>query len=268
MCLVTPAGRLVEVNPAMARMFGLDTQKMNRSFWQDFTAPEFLEEETTNYHAILEGRIDSYRMVKHYLHADGHRFWGDLSVSAVRDGNGQVENLLALITDVTARVEADERNRRLAHQLQQEIDQRAAQSVSYGGTAMEIGGHPDPLAAVQAQLDALWSIYPDIPNSVRMQMQIASAEVGANIVEHTGLGQPLRIRMNAALVDDQVHVAFTDNGPPADVDLAKVSMPGTMAERGRGLAMAQALLDQFDYHCDKTGNHWTLISKRTSPVRS
>ncbi len=45
-------------------------------------------------------------------------------------------------------------------------------------------------------------------------MEIASAEVGANIVEHTGLGQPLRIRMNAALVNDQLHVAFTDNGPP------------------------------------------------------
>ena len=265
MCLVTPEGRLVEINAAMARMFGQDVQKMIGSFWQDFTAPEFLEEETTNFNGILEGRIDSYRMVKHYLHADGHRIWGDLSVSAIRDGNGHVENLHALLTDVTARVEADERNRRLAHQLQQEIDQRAAQSVSYGGTAMEIGGHPDPLAAVQAQLDALWSIYPNVPHIVRMQMEIASAEVGANIVEHTGLGQPLRIRMNTALVDEQVHVAFSDNGPPADVDLAQVSMPGTMAERGRGLAMAQALLDQLAYHCDKTGNHWTLISKRVVP---
>lgn len=261
MCLVSPEGRLVEVNAAMARMLGQDTQKMNGSFWQDFTAPEFLDEETAHFNDILKGRIDSYRMVKHYLHADGHRIWGDLSVSAIRDGNGRVENLLALITDVTARVEADERNRRLANQLQQEIDQRAAQSVSYGGTAMEIGGHPDPLAAVHAQLDALWSIYPHIPDDVRMHMEIAAAEVGANIVEHTGLGQPLRIRMNAALVDDQVHVAFTDNGPPADVELAKVSMPDTMAERGRGLAMAQALLEQFAYHCDKTGNHWTLISK-------
>lgn len=81
-------------------------------------------------------------------------------------------------------------------------------------------------------------------------------------VEHTGLGQPLRIRMNAALIDDQVHVAFTDNGPPADIDLANVSMPDAMGERGRGLAMTQVLLDHLAYRCDKSGNHWTLISKR------
>lgn len=261
MCLVTPEGRLFDVNAAMGRMFGLDAQDMNGTVWRDFTAPEFLDEETANFSGVLEGRIDSYRMVKHYVHADGHRVWGDLSVSAIRDENGQVQNLLSLITDVTARVEADERNRRLAHQLQRESDQRAAQSVSFGGTAMEIGGHSDPLGVVDSQLDALWSIHPHVPADVRMQVQIATAEVGANIVEHTGSGHPLRIRMSAAVVDDQVQVDFTDNGPPADVDLAQATMPDDLAERGRGLAMAQALLDQLSYRCDETGNHWTLISR-------
>ena len=261
MCLVTPGGRLLEVNAAMGRMFGVDAREMNGRVWQDFTAPEFLEEETANFSGILEGRINSYRMVKHYVHADGRRIWGDLSVSAIRDKNGQVQNLLALITDVTARVEADERNRRLAQQLQRESDQRAAQSVSFGGTAMEIGGHSDPLAVVDSQLDALWAIHPRVPNDVRMQMQIATAEVGANIVEHTGSGHPLRIRMSAAVVGDQVQVMFTDNGPPADIDLAHVALPDDMAERGRGLAMAQALLERLEYRCDETGNHWTLISK-------
>ncbi|MCW1958425.1 MAG: ATP-binding protein, partial [Mycobacterium sp.] len=155
-----------------------------------------------------------------------------------------------------------DRNRRLAQQLQQEIDQRAAESISFGGTAMEIGGHSDPLAAIHSQLDALWSIHPHIPHEVRMQVEIATAEVGANIVEHTGSGHPLRIRMSAAVVDDQVRIVFTDNGPPADVDLAKVTLPDDMAERGRGLAMAQVLLDQLAYRCDETGNHWTLFSNR------
>lgn len=261
MCLVTPEGRLSDINAAMGRMFGMNARDMNGTFWQDFTAPEFLEEETANFNGILEGRIDSYRMVKHYAHADGRRIWGDLSVSAIRDENGQVQKLLALITDVTARVEADERNRRLAHQLQQESDQRAAESVSFGGTAMEIGGHSDPLAVVDSQLNALWSIHPDIPDDIRMQVQIATAEVGANIVEHTGSGHPMRIRMSAAVVGDQVQIDFTDNGPPADIDFAQVAMPDDMAERGRGLAIAQALLDQLAYRCDETGNHWTLVSK-------
>ena len=110
-------------------------------------------------------------------------------------------------------------------------------------------------AATKLSVDA----FPDVTN---VQVQIATAEVAANIVEHTGSGHPLRIRMSAAVTDDQVHVSFTDNGPPADIDLTQVTMPTDMAERGRGLAMAQALLDRLAYRCDETGNHWTLVSKR------
>ena len=132
----------------------------------------------------------------------------------------------------------------------------------YGETGLEIGGHRDPLAAIQAELDALWSVHPNVPEHVRMQIAIAAGEVGANIVEHTGHGQPLGIRMRSQLVGDQVHVAFTDNGPPACIDLASVAMPDVMAERGRGLALAHAVLGQFAYCCDDLGNHWTLISHR------
>jgi len=38
-------------------------------------------------------------MVKQYIRADGHRIWGDLSVSCIRDQNGQVENFIAQIID-------------------------------------------------------------------------------------------------------------------------------------------------------------------------
>ena len=127
---------------------------------------------------------------------------------------------------------------------------------------MEIGGHRDPLGAIQAELDTLWSIHAHVPDDVRMKMAIAAAEVGANIIEHTGGGQPGRIRMCSELVGDQVHVTFTDDGPPADIDLASVAMPDAMAERGRGLALAQTVLDQLAYRCDELGNHWALISQR------
>jgi len=72
----------------------------------------------------------------------------------------------------------------------------------------------------------------------------------------------VRIRMRSELVGDQVHVTFTDNGPPADIDLTSVAMPDAMAERGRGLALAQTVLDQLAHRCDDLGNQWTLISQR------
>ena len=127
----------------------------------------------------------------------------------------------------------------------------------------DIGGaHPDPLGAIQGELDSLWLNHPHVPDDVRTQMSIAAAEIGANIVEHTGGRQPVQIRMGSEVVGDQVHVEFTDDGPPVDVDLTSVAMPDEMAERGRGLALAHTVLDQLAYRCDDFGNHWTLISQR------
>jgi serine/threonine-protein kinase RsbW len=38
-------------------------------------------------------------------------------------------------------------------------------------------------------------------------------------------------------------------------------MPDEVAERGRGLAMAQAALRLLAYFRDELGNHWRLVSK-------
>lgn len=79
---------------------------------------------------------------------------------------------------------------------------------------------------------------------------IAAGEIGATIIEHTGGRQPVVIRMGSELVGDQVHVTFTDNGPPADIDLSAGAMPDATAERGRGLALTPTALDQLAYRCD------------------
>ena len=122
MCLLAPDGRFEEVNGALCQLFGCDAAALTQKAWQDLTAPEYLEDDLKNVTDILAGRTDSYRMIKQYIHAGGHRIWGDLSVSCVRDEDGHVENFISQITDITARVDADERNRVLAQQLQRQND--------------------------------------------------------------------------------------------------------------------------------------------------
>jgi serine/threonine-protein kinase RsbW len=51
------------------------------------------------------------------------------------------------------------------------------------------------------------------------------------------------------------------------VDLAAAIMPDDMAERGRGLALAQAALRLLSYFRDEVGNHWRLVSNVFSPSR-
>ena len=127
MCLIDRDGGFVEVNAALCELFGYSADALVQKTWQELTAPEYLAADLQNVEDVLAGRIDSYRMRKQYIHAAGHRIWGDLSVSCIRDENGQVENFVSQIADVTAIVEAAERNALLAQRLQQQSDRMAAE---------------------------------------------------------------------------------------------------------------------------------------------
>lgn len=120
---------------------------------------------------------------------------------------------------------------------------------------------PDTLAAIARFLDEVWSTHDQVPDPVRMQVSIAAGEIGANIIEHGGQARPVNIRMEIRVLADHVRVEFADDGLPAEIDLTAVEMPDEMAERGRGLALAQSVLEKLTYRRNAV-NHWTLLSKR------
>ena len=127
MCLITPDGRFADVNNALCQLFGYDAETLKQKTWQELTAPEYLAADQEKVNDILEGRLDSYRMVKQYIGADGRPIWGDLSVSCIRDENGQVENFISQIMDISVAVQADRTNHQLAQRLQDQSDRMAAE---------------------------------------------------------------------------------------------------------------------------------------------
>ena len=127
--------------------------------------------------------------------------------------------------------------------------------------ALETVSGPDTLADIAAFLDEVWSTHDQVPDPVRMQVSIAAGEIGANIIEHGGQARPVNIRVEIRVFADHVRVEFADDGLPAEIDLTAVEMPDEMAERGRGLALAQSVLEKLTYRRNAV-NHWTLLSKR------
>lgn len=140
MCLVSPEGGFVEVNHALCEFFGFDADVLKRKTWQELTAPEFLDEDQGRVDDMLAGRLDSYRLLKQYLHASGRRIWGDLSVSCIRDGDGRLEQFISQIIDVTATVEANERNVALNKRLTDDLQSAATYvaSIMPSGLAGEV----------------------------------------------------------------------------------------------------------------------------------
>lgn len=120
---------------------------------------------------------------------------------------------------------------------------------------------PHTLAEIDAALEQTWLQHAHVPEAVRIQVGIAVAEIGANIIEHGGRAGPVRMRMRVRVLPTEVWVEFADDGPPARVDLSTVAMPDVTADRGRGLALAQAVLEKLAYQRNAF-NHWTLVSKQ------
>lgn len=126
--------------------------------------------------------------------------------------------------------------------------------------------------AIEHDLEQAWLTHPEVPEAVRLQLAIAVAEVVGNIIEHGGgLHRPVKIQMRMTLSEQgQVQICFTDDGDelPAHIDLTAAVMPDETAEGGRGLALAQAVLEQLTYHRDNAINYWILLSRRFNPFHT
>ncbi|MFC6043806.1 ATP-binding protein [Nocardioides hankookensis] len=102
MAMVGLDGRLLMVNPAMSEMLGYDVEQLTQRGFQELTHPDDLDADLALFEQTLAGDIDSYRLRKRYLHADGHVVWGDLSVALVRGPEGDPLHFISQVLDITA----------------------------------------------------------------------------------------------------------------------------------------------------------------------
>jgi PAS domain S-box-containing protein len=123
-------GRFELVNRAMCDFLGYDEAALLRMMPADVTAPEDLEPGARGIQDLFEGRTESYRAVTQYIHADGHRLWGDLSLSCLRDEHGQVKNTVCQVSDITEYVHLQ------ASQFQAEARFRRMMETSAVGTCL------------------------------------------------------------------------------------------------------------------------------------
>ena len=121
---------------------------------------------------------------------------------------------------------------------------------------------PDTLAKMQHTLDAAWATE-EVPEYTRLCMDLAVSEIGSNIIEHSGGGQPVRVRMVVTVGPETISVVLNDDGRPVAADLTMAAMPDELSERGRGLAIVHRVVDRVCYSRDHDGNHWTLMRRRS-----
>lgn len=99
-------GQIMAANDWFCRITGHTHEEVITHTFQDITHPEDLAADMEMYERILAGEIDHYQMEKRYLRKDQTSVWIDLSVSCIRDIQGEVDYFIAIVVDISERKKA------------------------------------------------------------------------------------------------------------------------------------------------------------------
>lgn len=113
MAHVAPDGRWLLVNDRLCAMVGYSRQELLQKTFHDITHPEDLEKDVWLVGQMLADQIQTYSMEKRYVHRDGGIVWASLTVSLLRNADGQPEYFIVVIDDITARKRIEQRLARI-----------------------------------------------------------------------------------------------------------------------------------------------------------
>jgi PAS domain S-box-containing protein len=106
--LLDNKGHPVLANATLLRMVGYSSDELSRMTFAEFTFPEDVEKDKSQFEALLEGKIPEYSMEKRYIHKNGSLIWANLYVTLRRDINGQPEEIIGMAEDITERKKAQD----------------------------------------------------------------------------------------------------------------------------------------------------------------
>ncbi|MEQ8188442.1 MAG: PAS domain S-box protein [Candidatus Eremiobacterota bacterium] len=115
-------GRYVMFNNWWIEILGYDREEMRNFTNLDITYPDDKETSRAWFLKIVQGKIENYRLEKRFVKKDNSVFWGDLSVSSIKDKDNNVTNVVGIVTDITERKQADEALKKEHCQTQMYLD--------------------------------------------------------------------------------------------------------------------------------------------------
>ncbi len=125
--LVAPDGSWLRANKSLVNILGYTEDELLRMDFQSITYPEDLEADLDHVQAMLKGEINVYHMDKRYFHKSGDIIWSHLSVSLVRDEQGEPKFFISQIQDITERKRVEFENQRLHERLMDQLSLRRQQ---------------------------------------------------------------------------------------------------------------------------------------------
>ena len=121
------AGRYILFNSWWTKQLGYEKEELERLTNIDITHPDDVAESRLRFQEIVSGKVEQYRLEKRFVRKDKSVFWGLLSVSAIKDADGVVANVVGMVTDVTVRKQAEAELVRHRNHLEELVFARTAE---------------------------------------------------------------------------------------------------------------------------------------------
>jgi serine/threonine-protein kinase RsbW len=119
---------------------------------------------------------------------------------------------------------------------------------------------PDQLDAVHALLGQAAREHPGLDPTDVMLFETAIIEIANNVVEYARPEGTVRWKFTIRVREDEIEAELDDTGQTFTPVRGK-AMPGEDAESGRGLPIAEALLDQIEFKRMNDANHWRMVRR-------
>ena len=146
MALTSPTKGCIEANDELCRILGYSREELMQLDWLQLTHFDDVAADVAQFEKVLAGERDGYVIEKRFIRKDGRAVWCTMAAQCVRAADGSVEFFVALVQDMTERLETEEALRRAREQLTH-VSRVAAMGELVASIAHEIG---QPLAAIVA----------------------------------------------------------------------------------------------------------------------
>ncbi|MEL7010712.1 MAG: chemotaxis protein CheB [Cyanobacteria bacterium J06588_4] len=104
---VSPDGKFIQVNQRLCSIVDYDNETLLSKTFQEITYADDLELDLQYFGQLLADEIQSYSMEKRYIRRDGSLVWINLTVSLIRDSQGEADYFIAVIEDIGDRKQTE-----------------------------------------------------------------------------------------------------------------------------------------------------------------
>jgi PAS domain S-box-containing protein len=111
-------GWILECNTALQNMLDYNEDELSGVLFVQAIHPHDKALYNKKFEELINGDSDIYRIDSRYIHKEFQEVWGSLSASVVRDADGQPQFVIAMVEDITAKRQTEEKIVNYQRQLQ------------------------------------------------------------------------------------------------------------------------------------------------------